>query len=53
MEVVCDGGSITYILNGTLVNAADGAKWSSGKILLQSEGAEIFFRKFEVRPLRK
>jgi len=53
MEVICDGESITYVLNGVLVNAASGARWSSGKILLQSEGAEIFFRKFEVRPLVK
>ena len=53
MEVVCDGDSITVILNGVLVNAATGAGWASGKILLQSEGAEVFFRKFEVRPLLK
>jgi hypothetical protein len=53
MEIVCDGDSITYILNGTLMNAASGLKWRAGKILLQSEGAEIFFRKFEVRPLLK
>jgi Domain of Unknown Function (DUF1080) len=53
MEIVCDGDSIAYVLNGVLVNAAAGAAWSSGKILLQSEGAEVFFRKFEVRPLRK
>ena len=53
MEVVCEGGSITYYLNGVLMNAATGAAWSSGKILFQSEGAEIFFRKIEVRPLLK
>lgn len=53
MEVVCDGHSITYILNGVVMNVADGARWTSGKILLQSEGAEIYFRKFEVRPLSK
>jgi hypothetical protein len=53
MEVVCDGDSITYILNGVLMNAANGAKWPAGKILLQSEGAEIYFRKVEVRPLVK
>ncbi len=53
MEVVCDGGTITYILNGVLVNAARDSSLTSGKILFQSEGAEIFFRKIEVRPLQK
>ena len=51
MDVICRGDSITYLLNGVLMNVADGSKWTSGKILLQSEGAEIEFRTFEVRPL--
>ena len=53
MEVICRGDSITYLLNGTLMNSATQASWASGKILFQSEGAEIFFRKIEVRPLLK
>ncbi len=53
MEIVCDGDAITCILNGVLVNAARGSSLTSGKILLQSEGAEIFFRRVEVRPLLK
>jgi hypothetical protein len=53
MEVVCDGESIRCILNGVLVNEAIKSSQTSGKILLQSEGAEVFFRKFEVRPLVK
>ena len=53
MDIVCRGDSITYLLNGVLMNQARGAKWTAGKILLQSEGAEIFYRKFEVRPLPK
>jgi Domain of Unknown Function (DUF1080) len=53
MEILCEGDSITYLLNGVLMNAATKAGWSSGKILFQSEGAEIFFRKIEVRPLLK
>jgi len=51
MEVVCDGDSITCILNGILVNAGTGSSVKSGKILFQSEGAEVFFRKIEVRPI--
>jgi hypothetical protein len=53
LEIVCDGDAITCLLNGVLVNAAQKASQTSGKILLQSEGAEIFFRKVEVRPLLK
>ncbi len=53
MEVICDGDSITYIVNGCVVNAGTKASLTAGKILFQSEGAEIFFRKIEVRPLLK
>jgi len=53
MEVICDGDRITCLLNGVVVNAGTGSSLASGKILFQSEGAEIFFRKIEVRPLRK
>ncbi len=53
MEVVCDGDSITNLVNGLVVNVGTKASVTEGKILLQSEGAEIVFRKFEVRPLRK
>ncbi|WP_435006193.1 3-keto-disaccharide hydrolase [Tundrisphaera lichenicola] len=53
MEVVCDGDSITVLLNGTLVNAATRSSLTSGKILFQSEGAAIDFRTIEVRPLLK
>ncbi len=53
MEVICDGDRITCLLNGVVVNAGSGSSLSSGKILFQSEGAEIFFRKIEIRPLLK
>ena len=53
MEVICEGETIRCILNGVLVNEAIKSSQTSGKILLQSEGAEIFFRKIEVRPLLK
>jgi hypothetical protein len=53
MEVLCDGDSITTILNGYVVNIGTHSSLTRGKILLQSEGAEIFFRKIEVRPLVK
>jgi hypothetical protein len=53
MEVICDGDSITNIVNGYVVNAATGSSLTKGKILIQSEGAEIFFRKIEIRPIVK
>jgi hypothetical protein len=53
MEVICDGDSITTILNGYLVNLGTQSSLTKGKILFQSEGAEIVFRKIEIRPLVK
>ena len=53
LECICDGDKITNILNGTVVNAGIGASHTKGKILFQSEGAEVFFRKIDLRPLRK
>jgi len=50
-EVICDGGRITAMVNGWLVNEGTAAVPPEGKIQFQSEGAEIFFRKIEVRPL--
>jgi len=52
MECACDGDHIQVILNGTLVNEAFGASPRSGKILLQCEGSEIFFRGMELRPVK-
>lgn len=52
-EVICDGGRIVVLMNGVLVNEGTNASPSEGKIQFQSEGAEIFFRKIEVRPLIK
>jgi hypothetical protein len=53
MEVICDGDSITNIVNGYVVNVATRSSLTKGKIIIQSEGAEILFRKIEVRPLMK
>ncbi len=51
MEVICRGDSITNIVNGYVVNVGTKCSRSEGKIQFQSEGAEIYFRKIEVRPL--
>lgn len=53
VECVVEGDEITIYLNGKLVNHATSVKPSKGRIQIQSEGAEIFFRKVELRPLAK
>ncbi len=51
LEVIADGDRITTLVNGTVVNQATGSSLSEGQILIQSEGAEIYFRRIELRPL--
>ena len=53
IEVICDGDSITNIVNGYVVNIGTKSSLTAGKIIIQSEGAEIFVRRFEIRPLVK
>lgn len=53
MEVICDGGRITNIVNGVVVNEGWDAFPSAGKIIIQTELAEIYFRKIELHPLKK
>jgi hypothetical protein len=52
-EITCEGDRITIVLNGTTVNAGTKASLTKGRILFQSEGAEVFFRKIDLVPLRK
>jgi hypothetical protein len=51
VECTCDGATITVRVNGHVVNRCEGVSPSSGKILLQSEGFELFVRRFELHPL--
>ena len=51
-EILAEGDRISYVVNGTVVNQAYGLSHRAGKIQIQSEGAEIFIRKVELRPLR-
>ena len=53
IEAICDGGDVTYFLNGVKVNEGRNGSFQQGKLLFQSEGAEIFFRRIELHPLRK
>lgn len=52
VECVCDGRSIQVLVNGTLVNEANEVTPCDGPILLQCEGSEILFRRFELLPLK-
>ena len=53
VECVCEADRITIQVNGNKVNQASGVSPSSGRILLQCEGSEIFFRRIELHPLAK
>lgn len=48
---IANKDSISIFLNGKLVNQAYQVAPSKGKIQIQSEGAEIFFRKVDIYPL--
>jgi hypothetical protein len=52
VEVICDGDKITNIVNGKVVNEGTKSSLTRGKIIFQSEGAEIYFRKIAVKPLK-
>ena len=52
-EIIADGSTFVYILNGVVVNRGFDAGLSKGKIMFQSEGAEIFFRRVELKPLKQ
>lgn len=51
LEVIAEGDAVTNVVNGTVVNRATQATFREGRIMLQSEGAEIYFRKVELQPL--
>lgn len=51
LECIARGSEIFIYLNGTLVNHAIHSKPSEGQIQIQSEGAEIFYRRVDLTPL--
>jgi hypothetical protein len=53
LELIADGDKVTFKVNGKVVNEGSQAKPAKGRILFQSEGAELYFRNIELRPLRK
>jgi hypothetical protein len=53
MDVIADGGRLTYKVNGAVVNEGFDAKPDYGKLLLQTEDAEMLVRRFELWPVGK
>ncbi len=51
IEVTCRDGDITNTVNGRIVNRLTASSFRAGKIMFQSEGAEVFFRRIELHPL--
>jgi hypothetical protein len=50
IEVIAEGGNFVYFLNGVKVNEGKNGSFKEGKLLFQSEGAELFFRRIELQP---
>ena len=51
LECFAKHDTLTYRVNGTVVNRATRVSPAQGKILLQTEGAELFVRRLELHPL--
>jgi hypothetical protein len=51
IEAICQGGNVIYYLNGVKVNEGRNGAFTWGRLLFQSEGAELFFRRIELQPL--
>lgn len=57
IELICLGDESIHIVNGRVVlrlrglRSREGTKLDTGRIQLQSEGAEVFFRNVEIRPI--
>ncbi|MDA1055925.1 MAG: DUF1080 domain-containing protein [Planctomycetota bacterium] len=53
VECMCEGDRITVKINGQTVNQCYNVFPSAGRILLENEKNEIYFRNVEIRPLKK
>lgn len=52
MRIRCEGDKVTVWVNDTLMNEGRGLSTQKGAICLQSEGAEVHFRKVELTPIK-
>ena len=53
VECICSRDRITIKINGVTVNECFDTRPSAGKILLQNEGNEIYYRRLELHRLKK
>jgi hypothetical protein len=53
VECICNGSRVTIKINGQAVNECCDVFPAAGRILLQNEGNEIWFRNVELHPLKK
>jgi len=53
LEAICDGGDVEFFVNGIKVNSGTNGNLRDGRILFQSEGAEVYYRNIELHPLRR
>lgn len=51
LEVIAKGNTLRYIVNGQVVNEAFDVTPCEGRICIQTEGAELIARRFELHPL--
>jgi hypothetical protein len=52
LEAIVEKGNLRYFVNGKLVNEGTDASLTDGKIMIQSEGAEIYVRRVDLEPLK-
>ncbi|MDR3266864.1 MAG: DUF1080 domain-containing protein, partial [Tannerella sp.] len=52
IEVICIDDKSEHYVNGHLVNQAENLSVTEGKILLQLEYAEVFYKTVELLPLK-
>ena len=52
LELISRDNKIMYLVNGILVNTGEDPTLKEGRILVQSEGAEIYYRKIEIAELK-
>ncbi|MEJ7559579.1 MAG: DUF1080 domain-containing protein [Pedobacter sp.] len=48
VEIISKNGKFNFLVNGILVNEGEYVSRDSGRILLQSEGAEIFYKDIKI-----
>jgi Domain of Unknown Function (DUF1080) len=52
VEIICSRGAVSVTVNGHKTLEGTEAKPAKGKIALRSDGAEIFFRRLDLYPVR-